>query len=405
MVTLPTVPLTQTVGAPKGSEVDFSMASSPPAAPPAHPPQDWLHHLADEADAAFLYRTLAAREPDPERARIYRQLADVEDRHVEKWQELLTQHGHTVVTPGPSREARLRAWLGRTLGPGALLPLLLEEEGREVKSYLALHNSAPDAAVSETALTLARESKEHAERLASLSGKSGEPWHRTGAGGFLRNVVYGFNDGLTANFGLVAGMIGAQGSNPAIGSHAVLVAGVAGMVADALSMGSSGYLASKSEREVNEHEIAMEREEIRLMPELERDELALLYEAKGVPAAQARALADQVIADPERALAEKVREELGISAPTSTPLREGWITGVSTAVGAFIPVAPFLFGSGRWPIWISFGISMLSHFGVGAARSALTGRGVFRSGIDMFVVGLGVAVVGYVVGEWIVGVL
>lgn len=380
------------------------MTSLPQTARPGGPPQDWLHHLADEADAAYLYRALAAREPDVERARIYRQLAEVEDRHVEKWRTLLAEHGHQVAAPPPSREARIRAWVGRRLGPGVLLPMLLEEEGREVKGYLALHRSAPNAAVSATALTLARESKEHAERLASLSGRHGEPWHRTGAGGFLRNVVYGFNDGLTANFGLVAGMIGAQ-SSANIGTHAVLVAGVAGMVADALSMGSSGYLAAKSEREVHEHEIAMERDEIRLMPELERDELALLYEAKGIPAEQARALADSVIADPERALAEKVREELGISEPTSTPLREGWITGVATAVGAFIPVAPFLFGSGRWPIWISFVVSMLSHFGVGAARSVFTGRGVVRSGMDMFVVGLGVAVVGYVVGEWLVGVL
>lgn len=367
-------------------------------------PSEWLEHLADEADAAFLYRNLAVREPDPERKRIYSQLADVEDRHVEMWRKLLLEHGHDVATPAPSRDARFRAWVGRRLGSGVLLPLLLEEEGREVKGYLALHRSAPEVAVSTTALTLARESKEHAERLASLSGRSPEPWHRAGAGGFLRNVVYGFNDGLTANFGLVAGMIGAQGAG-VLGGHAVLVAGVAGMVADALSMGSSGYLAAKSEREVQEHEIAMEREEIRLMPEIERDELTLLYEAKGVPAAQARALADQVIADPERALAEKVREELGITAPTSTPLREGWVTGVATAVGAFIPVAPFLFGSGRWPIWISFGISMVSHFAVGAARSAFTGRGVVRSGMDMFVVGLGVAAVGYVVGDWLVGIL
>jgi VIT1/CCC1 family predicted Fe2+/Mn2+ transporter len=112
--------------------------------------------------------------------------------------------------------------------------------------------------------------------------------------------VYGFNDGLTANFGLVAGMIGAQGAN--LGSHAVLVAGVAGMVADALSMGSSGYLAAKSEREVFEHEIAMERDEIKLMPELEREELSLIYQAKGIPAVQADALAAEVMKDPERAL-------------------------------------------------------------------------------------------------------
>ncbi|HEX6433803.1 MAG TPA: VIT1/CCC1 transporter family protein [Gemmatimonadales bacterium] len=375
------------------------MTASPPSPPPT-----WLHHLEDEADAAFLYRELAEAERDPARANIYRQLAGVEDRHVEMWRKLLAEHGHPVEVPKPSRGARMRAWLARKAGSGLLLPMLLEEEGREVKGYLNLYRSAPDGSVGPTALRLAKESKEHADTLAQISGAQGEPWHKTGAGGFLRNVVYGFNDGLTANFGLVAGMIGAQG-NLQSAEHAVVVAGLAGMVADALSMGSSGYLAAKSEREVFEHEIAMEKEEIRLMPELEREELSLLYQAKGIPAPQASALATQVMRDPDKALEEKVREELKIGEATSTPMREAWITGIATAFGAFIPVAPFLIDTGVGAIWASFVIAMLSHFAVGAARSFFTGRGVFRSGLDMFLVGLGVAVVGYFVGEWIVKLL
>ena len=252
-------------------------------------PRNWLHHLEDEADAAYLYRELADTERDPGRADLYRQLAAVEDRHVDMWRQLLSEHGHPVQAPAPSRGARLRAWVARRFGPQLLLPLLLEEEGREVKGYLGLYRESPTGAAGPTALTLARESKEHADRLASISGGSGEPWHKTGAGGFLRNVVYGFNDGLTANFGLVAGIVGAQATLGEAG-HAVLVAGLAGMVADALSMGSSGYLAAKSEREVFEHEIAMEQEEIRLMPELERDELSLIYQAKGIPAGKPRPL-------------------------------------------------------------------------------------------------------------------
>jgi VIT1/CCC1 family predicted Fe2+/Mn2+ transporter len=282
--------------------------------------------------------------------------------------------------------------------------MLLEEEGREVKGYLSLYRSEPEGAVGPTALRLAKESKEHADTLAQMSGVVGEPWHKTGAGGFLRNVVYGFNDGLTANFGLVAGMIGAQGNLQAA-EHAVVVAGLAGMVADALSMGSSGYLAAKSEREVFEHEIAMEKEEIRLMPDLEREELSLLYQAKGIPTAQADTLATQVMLNPARALEEKVREELKIGEATSTPMREAWITGTATAIGAFIPVAPFLFDTGPGAIWASFILAMVSHFGIGAARSFFTGRGVFRSGMDMFLVGLGVAVIGYFVGERIVKLL
>jgi VIT1/CCC1 family predicted Fe2+/Mn2+ transporter/rubrerythrin len=372
--------------------------------PPSPAPPSWLHHLEDEADAAFLYRELARAERDPGKAELYKHLAQVEDRHVDMWRKLLAENGHSVGVPQPSRGARFRAWVARRLGAGVLLPMLLEEEGREVKGYLSLYRSAPDDTVAPTALTLAKESKEHAETLARMSGTEGEPWHKTGAGGFLRNLVYGFNDGLTANFGLVAGMVGAQGGLNSAG-HAVIVAGLAGMVADALSMGASGYLAAKSEREVFEHEIAMEKEEIRLMPELEREELSLLYQAKGIPSGQADQLATQVMSDPERAMEEKVREELKIGQATSTPMREAWITGVSTAFGAFIPVAPLLASTARWALVTSFVLAMVSHFAVGAARSVFTGRGVLRSGMDMFIVGLGVAGVGYVLGEWIVKLL
>ncbi|MEP6991380.1 MAG: VIT1/CCC1 transporter family protein, partial [bacterium] len=171
------------------------------------------------------------------------------------------------------------------------------------------------------------------------------------------------------------------------------------------SMGSSGYLAAQSEREVYAHEIAMERDEIALMPEIERDELALIYEAKGIDREHAYALATQVMADPEQMLAEQVQEELGISESATSPLREAWITGTATAIGALIPVLPFFFLDGRTAAIVAFAVAMLSHWIVGAARSIFTGRGVFRSGIDMFVVGLGVAAVGYFVGEWIARLL
>jgi VIT1/CCC1 family predicted Fe2+/Mn2+ transporter len=368
------------------------------------PPAEWLDHLKDEADAAFLYRELAHAEPDAGRADLYLKLADVEDRHVQIWRRLLAENGHAVGVPGPSRAARFRAWLARRLGGSVLLPILLSEEGREVKGYLRLYDSTPDGPVAPTALRLAQESKEHAQTLARMTGAEGEPWHKTGAGGFLRNVVYGFNDGLTANFGLVAGMIGAQGGLE-IAGHTVVVAGIAGAMADALSMGASGYLAAKSEREVFEHEIAMEREEIRLMPELEREELSLIYQAKGIPTPQAESLSAQVMSDPDRALGEKVREELKIGEASSTPMREAWVTGTATALGAFIPVAPLLLSTEPWAVWASFALAMISHFAVGAARSVFTGRGLLRSGMDMFLVGLGVAAVGYVLGDRIVGIL
>jgi vacuolar iron transporter family protein len=225
-------------------------------------------------------------------------------------------------------------------------------------------------------------------------GREGEPWHVGGSGGYLRSVVYGFNDGLTANFGLVAGVIGAD-----VAPHIVLISGVAGAFADALSMGSSGFLAAKSEAEVQAHQIEMERHEMRLMPDLEEDELAVIYESKGLTPERARETAKAMMQDPVQALDAMVREELNIHPAELAPLKDGVVTGVATAVGAFIPIAPF-FAFEFWPaVWTSLAISMLAHFGIGAARSIFTGRSVWASGRDMFIVGFGVAAVGYVIGE------
>jgi predicted membrane protein (TIGR00267 family) len=380
----------------------MSATLEPPKARPKSPEIDvhsFEHHWQDEADAAYLYRLLAAAEPDLKKKDVYSRLADVEDRHVVVWSDLLTEHGHAPARFRPSGRAKLLATLGRWFGPGFLLPMLLEEEGREVKAYLDMHRQTPRGAPGGLeALTLARESADHATELGQIAGKGGEPWHKTSSGGFLRNVVYGFNDGLTANFGLVAGVIGAATVNQ---HQAVVVAGVAGLIADALSMGSSGYLASKSEREVYEYEISMEKAEVELMPEIERDELAIIYEAKGMDKESAHTIATRIMADPQLMLKEQVQEELKIGEFSMSPFREGWLTGLATAFGAAIPVFPFLIWHGTTAIVISFTVSMLSHFIVGAARSMFTGRGVFRSGFDMFVVGVGVAAVGYFFGGWI----
>ena len=376
---------------------------SPSDEPGASDIARFREHWQDEGDAAFLYRVLADVERAENRRDVFRRLADVEDRHLAVWRGLLEAHGAAPGPFVPSRRARTLSWLGRKLGTGAILPVLLREEGREVKGYLAMHRATPrGAAGGAESLLLAKESAEHAGELAKLAGKDplSEPWHRAESGGFLRNVVYGFNDGLTANFGLVAGVLGATASAQ---HQAVLVAGVAGLIADALSMGSSGYLAAKSEQEVYAHEVAMEREEIALMPELERDELALLYEAKGMEPRVARELANDALRDPELMLREKAQLELGIGEATASPLREAWVTGVATAIGALIPVFPFFIAFGRTAIIASFTLAMLAHFGVGAARSLFTGRSVFRSGLDMFAVGLGVAVVGYFAGDWVSG--
>jgi VIT1/CCC1 family predicted Fe2+/Mn2+ transporter len=163
-------------------------------------------------------------------------------------------------------------------------------------------------------------------------------------------------------------------------------------------MGSSGYLAAKSEAEVTARQIAIERDELRLMPDLEEKELALILEAKGLAPDNARESAEMMMRDPTRALQTKVQEELGIQPPSVTPLADGLVTGTATAFGAVIPLLPFLMLPAGPAIWASLTISMLAHFAVGAARSIFTGRGVWASGRDMFLVGFGVAAAGYVIG-------
>ena len=187
-------------------------------------------------------------------------------------------------------------------------------------------------------------------------------------------------------------MIGA-GVSPTI----VIISGIAGAIADALSMGSSGYLAAKSAAEVHAHQIEMERQELQLMPEVEEEELALIYEVKGFTAERAKETA--------QALEVKVREELQLTEAELTPAIDGWVTGTATAVGALIPIAPFLALDAPVALWVSLIISMSAHFAIGAARSLFTGRSVWASGRDMFVVGFGVAAVGYFIGEAITRVL
>jgi VIT1/CCC1 family predicted Fe2+/Mn2+ transporter/rubrerythrin len=356
----------------------------------------WRLYLQDEIDAAFLYKTLADLINNKKQQKIYLQLAEIEDKHIEVWEKLLSEYNITLGKRTPSLKASILAWHSKKFGPALLSRFMLKEEASEVRSYLRLYRQSNLKKTKDIALKLAKDSAEHANRLMESGKTSEEPWHRSESGGMLRNIVYGFNDGLTANFGLIAGVIGASAA-----PHIILISGIAGMIADSLSMGSSGYLAAVSEKEVYEHERQMEADEIRLMPELETEELALIYESKGMEAEEARRLAAEAMKNPEQVLEDKVKEELGIVERPQSPFKEGWITGTATAVGALIPVFPFFFLSGGFAIGTSFIISMLAHFGVGAARSFFTGRGIFRSGFDMFVVGFGVAAVGYFIGELI----
>ncbi|MEP6592291.1 MAG: VIT1/CCC1 transporter family protein [Acidobacteriota bacterium] len=362
--------------------------------------ESWDEHYRDERDAAYLYRALAAVETTPHLRELFDKLAIVEDKHASRWEELFRASGRPLPPYRTATRTRLLAWTARRFGTSVVLPMMLAEEGREVQAYLGMAREAGHRDTHAAALEIANDSAVHARSLAEAMGRDGEPWHVGGSGGYLRSVVYGFNDGLTANFGLVAGILGAD-----VAPHIVIISGVAGAIADALSMGASGYLAAKSEAEVHAHQIDIERQELKLMPDLEEEELAIIYEAKGLTAERARETARAIMQDPPKALDTMVREELNIHPAELAPLRDGLVTGTATAIGAFIPIVPFFWLEHWTAVWTSLVLSMTAHFAIGAARSLFTGRGIWSSGRDMFVVGFGVAAIGYLIGELVTRLL
>ncbi len=347
-----------------------------------------------ELEGAYLYRRLAATAERPELARSLAEMAEEEERHAALWQERVTAVHPGEAPPRPDLRVRLTAWLARWMAAEGVLRLLMNDEVRDIATYSQQADTARDDAIYQRVL---QDETGHARSLASMrrSPLGVEPWHRgAAAGGTLRQLVYGFNDGLTANFGLVMGVVGASVNN-----RVLLLAGFAGLLADSLSMASSGFLAARSEQEVRQHHLRLESAELTWMPEEERDELARHYMSIGLTDAEAATVADRLMRNPEVALGQLARSELGID--TQAPqdaVREGLVTGVATALGAGIPIIPFLLFTGPPAIWLGILISMLAHFLVGASRAVFTGRPALRSGLEMFAVGMGVALVTYLLG-------
>jgi vacuolar iron transporter family protein len=248
--------------------------------------------------------------------------------------------------------------------------------------------------------------RDHAVILRALAGGSSptprsaldsilrrERWHVRGTG-WIGDAIYGVNDGLGAVFGIVSGMAGYTG-----GSEVVLAAGLAGTMASALSMGAGAYLASKSEREVYESEVARERAEIEEDPHEELLELELFYQLKGFSPDEARTMAERIQKEPKQFLRTLVHEELGLSEETfPNPLRSTLSATVSTAIGGFIPIIPFFFTVGMRAVVASFVISTIAHFVVGASKALVTTRSWWASGAEMTVVGIAEAAITYGLG-------
>lgn len=338
------------------------------------------------------------------RRRLLAMAAD-EERHASAWAALCAEAGVEVpVGRRPRAAALVLSVLARLLGVRRVLALAGVAEGQVLRSYLGqvTSGSSADGADQRLLRSLIPEETAHVEPAGGAAlGRAGEE-ELHGAGiESIRNVIYGVNDGLTATLGVLAGVGGAT-----VEFHVVLVGGLAAMTASGVSMAGGAYLATKSQREVYEEQLAREAAEIEAMPELEREELKRIYLEKGLTADEAEVVVSRIVADKEVWLSTLAKEELGID-PTQfeSPRREALVAGVSTLVGGAIPVLGFLvgvllFGSElTLALVVTFLVCLLFLFLIGSARSFVTGKGGLRSGVEMMLVGTVVAVVTYVVGR------
>jgi VIT1/CCC1 family predicted Fe2+/Mn2+ transporter/rubrerythrin len=379
-----------------------------------------LENLKLERDAIVLYDALAQIEKDPMRAAAFERIAGNERRHADIWATKLTDLGASVPEPGsPRARVRFIILAARLFGTRSVADLVKALEGDEEAIYSA-QGAGPDVEA------IAADEREHAriwDQLTSPTGASGttegprdgvavarraqsvteiaaqEQWHRTGGrSGTLRAVIFGVSDGLVSNLSLVMGVAGAASDNPSF----ILLAGIAGLLAGAFSMAAGEYISMQSQRELFERQIALERAEMEAMPEEEEAELAAAYRAKGFTHDEAATIAHRIFQDPDAALDMLVREELGLD-PDELGSPWGAAVGsfVAFAAGAIIPVIPFLFGGGTAVIAASLGFSLLALFGVGAAVSLLTGRGLLFSGFRQLGIGLAAALVTYLIGSLI----
>lgn len=355
--------------------------------------------LASERDAASLYRAMADAEGGP-RGEIFRQLAAIEDKHAAHWETRLREAGAEIPPPAAAtRRTRLLGWLARRLSIDAVLPMLERAERADANKY----DIEPDAAIE-----MAAEERGHARQLSRLraGGPAKRPttreqiaqrevFHRSDRSGALRAGVFGVSDGLVSNAALVMGFAGSGAERSTI-----VLAGVAGLLAGAFSMAAGEYVSMASQREMFEREISLEAQELAEHPEEEREELILLYQAKGLSAEEATHLADRLMSDPQTALDTLTREELGLD---PDELGSPWSAALSSMLaftaGAAVALVPYLFAAGGAALVAAIiGVSV-ALFAVGGGMGVLNGRSLIRSGLRQLLVGGLAASVTYAVGS------
>ena len=356
-------------------------------------------NLQGEVDSASLYRSMAEAESNPHAAELYRRLAKVEEHHAAFWRKRIEAAGLRAREVVPDWRTRLLMWLVGRFGASAVLPTAATLEAIDRHQY--------DAQPESKQTGMPAQERSHARLLSRLAAGRRSIWesgayaqiegrHLPVGGNALRAAVLGANDGLVSNLSLIMGVSGATASQPS-----VLLAGVAGLLAGAFSMAMGEWLSVQNARELYKNQLAAEAEELEQVPDEEREELVLIYQAKGLAEEQARVLAEKIMSDQATALDTLAREELGIDPDELGGF--AWIAAVFSflvfTLGAALPIVPFLFGGGVHAALTSAAVSALALFGIGAAVTVFTGRGALFSGARQVLFGLGAAALTYGVGR------
>ena len=356
-------------------------------------------NIQTEIDAAYLYGILAENEKNPQVAAIFRQMSEIEKDHA-----LAFMAKHQVPAepfPAPSGRAKMIRFIGKVLGYDYVLGLLIDTEKQVSGSMLKSRKKwMPEStSVSDTAhVAILRNILENQTSVAGPEMARFEKRHRSVGGNALRAAVLGGNDGLVSNFSLVMGIAGATQGN-----QEVLLAGIAGLLAGALSMALGEWISVKSSQELYENQMSLEKDELEINPEGEQKEIALIYMSKGIAEPQARQMAADIIRDPGKAHEFLVKEELGISPEElKGSAMEAAITSfILFAAGAIIPVVPFFFLTGFNAILWSAVASAAGLFLIGSAITLFTGRSIWFSGMRQVIFGLAAAAITYGIGSLI----
>jgi vacuolar iron transporter family protein len=361
------------------------------------------------------YNTLADRDEDPVRKKTLKHMAEAEAHHAALWAKRIRELGAELPKYDGKPTGDADSLVNRLGGPQMALRRLEIDESRDIARYgLQLKELGDEPSVAILEKVIADEQEHYRELTELIRHRYPRPMvsselarkeldellmQRRGSGrqtaGWIGDAIYGVNDGLGAIFGIVSGVSGATLGN----SHWVLLSGIAGMIASALSMGSGAYLAAKSEREIYEAEVAREREAISMNGPEARELLSLYYQVKGIPRDDADHVVEHLAQDPEQFLRALASERLNMTEEgLSQPMVSAWSGALSTAVGAFIPILPFFFMSGYPAVIVSAIVSLIAHFAVGAAKSLITVRSWWSSGLEMTLVGALEGAATYVIG-------